>query len=228
MKAIIFPYNKVSTSDLEDLARSVMPQGKFRKKGHSENRYKSYLAGRCAIKVLFLESNATHLISPHPFYGFLEVVSPNGKRVENCFVNVSHTDEVSVAVLSKTSVGIDIEKKSRSAAKVLARVATQRERTWAAKIPGRDIHLWSAKEAAAKAYGLGMKFGLKAFEILPNASDVLYEVKTELETPLIVKDPVILQEQWEDYILSFCSEKSSVLGGVDRRVLGLGDFAVLR
>src|SRR5205085_1685024 len=107
------------------------------------------------------------------------------------FVNISHTEKVAAVVLAKSAVGIDVELKTRSAERVMSRVATDREKKWTTQlIPvskteklSAPILLWSSKEAFSKALGLGMRFGFKAFEIdLLNGPP--YLGKTELTGPL--------------------------------------------
>src|SRR3989338_10022995 len=158
MQLAIFPFERISTIDLEGLARRSVLNGKLRKRGGSESRYRSYLAGRSALTFLFALNDAAFCVAPNAKFGFLEVFDAAGFPVGKSFVNVSHTENVSVAVFSNSPVGVDVESKTRSAERVLGRIATDAERGWVSasrfvsprfKIP-RDIFLWSSKESASK------------------------------------------------------------------------------
>ena len=236
MHLAILPFHEISIIDLENLARRSVPNAKLRKPGASQFRYRSYLAGRCAISILFKTQNLDYRVKPNIPFGFLEVVDPNGISVKNLYMNISHTDEVSVAVLSNNPVGIDIENRDRNAMRVLSRIATEREKDWvndqffvSQKLEvRRDIFLWSSKEAASKAFGLGMKFGLKTFEILPHHTGPNFRVSTNTNGPLKVDHPVVEFGLWDKYVITVCGAESSVLRGVDRRIIGMAEVQAFR
>lgn len=236
LRLAILPFEKINTPNLESIARTVVPNGVLRQQKRSEVRYRSYLAGRCAVKFLFSQINASYQVSPNSLYGFLEVQNNNQEKVSGMYVNISHTDQVSVAAISNSAVGVDVESRSRSAERVLTRVATDAEREWVKdgqpinsplKI-GKDIFLWSAKEAASKAVGLGMKFGLQMFEIFPSENDLIFTVRSKCKGPLELTEPAIYFESWENYFITISAERSSISRGIDGRIIGPRELEVLR
>ena len=132
----------------------------------------------------------------------------------------SHTDSIVALVLAPCPVGVDIESAERDASRVIFRVASESERKLAnegvfasnGKVINPNIALWSGKEAAAKAFGLGMKFGLNCFEVQFCRDDV-YRVKAHKMGPLSLKSPALIIESFDPYIVSVCSESEMMPSG---------------
>lgn len=234
MQIVIFPFSDVPTSVLENVAEHVLPPKLKRKSGKSELRIRSYYAGRCALAWIFSRLGAAYFVAPNHEYGYLELFDANGHKINTAFVNLSHTESIVVAAFSTTPVGIDIEKKNRSAMRVIPRVMTKEEKQWIKEVPqlpksetGTDIFLWSAKEAFSKALGLGMKFGFKAFEITSREESV-FVAHTKIKGPLQVLNPGIYHCTYEEYFISLCAEHQALLAGIDRHIIDGRELGILR
>lgn len=233
-RVVIFPFESIATVDLEQVAAHILPLKLKRKSAKSEDRIRSYYAGRCALASLFSRCDESFFVAPNQEYGYLELFNAAGHKENQYFVNLSHTESIVVAAISNHSVGIDIELKRRSARRVISRVMTEAEKTWISDellLPEREIEtsifLWSAKEAFSKALGLGMKFGFKAFHV-ERGFPPHFVASTTLKGPLDVKKPGIFLDEYEEYFITLCSEQDLLLAGIDRHVLSRGDFGILR
>src|SRR5262249_37498219 len=89
-------------------------------------------------------------------------------------ISISHSNGTAVAVAggddSRVGVGIDIETAVRSTSSFEDVAFNDDERVLADRLPelNRDewlLRFWSAKEAAAKAFGLGLRDGPRAFVV---------------------------------------------------------------
>ncbi len=85
-------------------------------------------------------------------------------------LSIAHTDWLGVALVGNGPVGIDIEKVAERSARFEEMVSTPAERALvaAAAEAGRDealTRLWCAKEAAAKATGMGLQGNPRAFAV---------------------------------------------------------------
>jgi len=220
IELFLFPFEDCSAASLEAVGREVILPNAPKRAGKSESRIRSYWAGRAAVRVAFKRLGIQGFIHPEPNYGYLQVVNSELQVISDLFVNISHTDSIVALALSPFPVGVDIELATRDASRVMSRVATDLERSLASRgvfaTNGRpldpNIALWSAKEAAAKAVGLGMKFGLSCFEI-HFAKDDIYRVKSDRVGPLNLKSPTLIIESFDPYIISVCSELEVIPSG---------------
>jgi hypothetical protein len=194
----LLPFDHFSVDELTERARQVVPDGRLRPSGKNQMRYLSYLAGRAAVGLLFRAFGLRFTVVPDPQWGYLTVIDETGVLQKDVFVNISHTVGVAAAALMSKPVGIDVERAERSAQKVMKRMATAKE---IAKLPGEvilpggevvpsGILMWSAKEAVSKATGLGIKFGMKNFQIGLEGS-LPFEVQIDVEGPLKLRSPVL-------------------------------------
>ncbi|NBX69688.1 MAG: 4'-phosphopantetheinyl transferase superfamily protein [Proteobacteria bacterium] len=213
IELFLFPFEDCDASSLESIGSKIIPPSLPKRVGKSSSRMRSYWAGRAAVAVAFKRLGIQGFIRPEPNYGYLQVVEASGEIISDLYVNLSHTENIVAVVLSPCPVGVDIELASRDASRVMSRVASEFERNLAnqgvyatnGKSLDPNIALWSAKEAAAKAVGLGMKFGLNCFEIQFKKDDV-YRVKSTKSGPLKLKSPTLVIESFDPYIISVCSE----------------------
>lgn len=234
LQMAIFSYEQISTEALIKASERVIPSMLRKKSGRSESRMRSYYAGRSVLAFLAAVNHKSVFVTPNHEFGFLELYDSLGKKIPNLFVNLSHTQNMAVAVLGAMTAGVDIESKDRSARKVLPRVATDEEIKWVERQPAllshppipTDIFLWSAKEAFSKALGLGMNFGLNAFQIFPSEKPP-FKAATQLQGPFAVDQPRILLETHENFLITVCTDEKQALAGIHRRVLSLSDFQML-
>lgn len=233
IQLVILKYAEIPREKLEKIANRVIPPMLQNKAGRSDSRMRSYFAGRSTIAWHFAQHQTPLFIAPNRDYGFLEVYDASARK-KDLFVNLSHTEEVAVAVFGTSSVGVDIESRKRRALRVLPRVATETEKKWVADeshlkshpdVP-TDIFLWSAKEAFSKALGLGMKFGFQGFSV-EKSNENSFSAKTEISGPLRIERPKILLETFEDYIITICTDEKHASAGINRRVLLLRDLETL-
>lgn len=214
----IFRHQTVSVDELVRRAARVLPPGLATREGKSEFRLRSFYAGRCAAAEVLGHRAISAWVVPNPAYGFLQLADDQLRVVPNWFINISHTDKIAVAVLATVPVGVDVEATARPISRrVLERVSTPRE--LASLVPGPfpcppGIRLWSAKEAVSKAVGLGIKFGMKVFEIATRDRGVM-PVEISCEGPFEVSNPGVESFIDGEYVISICADRAVLARGVE-------------
>lgn len=220
IELFIFPFEDCDTPSLEKIGRQVLLPTAPKREGKSTSRMRSYWAGRATLAIAFKRLGIEAFVQPETTYGYLQAVDRQGRPIPALNLNISHTESIVAAVLAPSAVGVDIEVADRDASKVISRVASESEVKLAkqgvyasnGKSLNPNIALWSAKEAAAKAVGLGMKFGLSCFEIVFTKDDV-YRVRSDKKGPVYLKSPSIVIESFAPYIISVCSELELISSG---------------
>jgi hypothetical protein len=210
----LLPLDRFSASELAQRAQRAVPGGRLRIPGKSSERHLSYLAGRAALAAIFESRGLPAWVTADSEFGYLKVVSQTAHPIGDIYANVSHTKGIAVAVVMPHPVGIDIEATSRSAARVMERMSSDRERTGlpvSVALPGGDVPsgilLWSAKEAVSKATGLGIKFGLHHF-IVDVRGPRPFPVDLQITGPLGVTDPAVLAFRRDNWVITICSSRS--------------------
>lgn len=211
LHVVHFSFRDYEESELERLARPVIARGRERKLGQSESRRRSYFAGRVAVAAaLRAVGFADAQIAPDPEFGFLTVV---GKEKE-VFVNLSHSGDFAVAAVGPAPIGIDVERGDRVVERALRRVAVESEWALIRRYPtllgdggsiASDLALWCGKEACSKAVGLGIKFGMQAFEIAFSTAPPL-EVAIHLSGPLELAQPGLRYAWVQGHVIAICTE----------------------
>lgn len=179
----------------------------------SSSTRSAFEAGRWALKHLLLGDAKLLRVEVDPVFGFLRLTGsplPNGREL---FCNISHTEKVAVAALSSSPVGIDIERKDRSAQRVLKKIASKDDLDQLDRFPDylkQDLEdpallLWTGKEALSKAIGLGMRKGLKPFKILAS-QNLPFSAEISVTGPLSLTQPHVWYFEKDDYLISLCSE----------------------
>lgn len=213
----LLAFAPLSEETLRERAAPVLPQGFSAKERAHEGRRKAFFAGRACVSALLESEGLSDSVMPDAEFGFLTL-----KHNRALSINVSHTDEVAVAALSTSPVGVDIERADRPISqKVLDKILLPGEEEGLRRVLGetfRPVFIWSVKEAISKATGLGIKFGLSAFEIIPT-SNPPWPVKLGETGPLPLIDPAISILLWNDYVLSICAQKQSLFTPPTLRVL---------
>ncbi len=215
----ILRYNEADSLRLEEAARPFLSGVTPRMKGKSLARNTAFLAGRAALAFAFGRLGWSGQVKPDPDLGFLRALPSAGHPP--IFANISHTRNIAVAAVANYPVGVDVEHKERSALKVLSRVATPDELIFAREgsllvndIPvSKAIALWSSKEAISKAVGLGITFGMQAFEIDLSVA-APYPVVIRQKGPMHVEDPAVLVHLFDDYLISVCTSKELLRSGL--------------
>ncbi|HEX7104906.1 MAG TPA: 4'-phosphopantetheinyl transferase superfamily protein [Acidothermaceae bacterium] len=91
------------------------------------------------------------------------------------FVSLTHTDRLVAAAFATTRVGIDAEPLDRAPSRpsLRARVCSPAELRWLDELPESQqsqgfLRLWTRKEAYGKAIGVGIGFGLRSTDFVPD------------------------------------------------------------
>ncbi len=84
---------------------------------------------------------------------------PAVKGVKDFHFSLAHSYNVSVLAIAQTDVGIDIENKHRTSSAIAEKYFSPRERE------SEFCHVWTRKEAVAKAEGTGIGLGLDTFDV---------------------------------------------------------------
>lgn len=228
----LFPYSEIETPELALRAKTVSSDPRVENFEQSQNRHRSFVAGRCAIAIAFKRLGIDASVSPNSKYGFLELVPKTQCDSPEIKISLSHTEELVAVAISPLTIGVDIELKDRDASKVMGKVATEsdlveaRQGVYAANgvaVPP-EIAIWCSKEAVSKAVGLGMHQGLKDFKI-SFLHSYPYPVAHALKGPLELHEGVVALDYFENYLIAICGEKSIVeSGGIRRNLIGVLDF----
>ncbi len=194
----IFEWDSHSLPEWEKLACQVGHRSK--NEFSSESRYLEHLAGRGAIAILAKQLNWKITLSTGAFG------EPRVKGRENTFASVSHTKGIAVGAIATYPIGVDIEDTKRVISdKVIRKVCHSDELK-----SFSPIYLWSAKESVSKALGIGIKFGLRAFQIAPidkkNAQVIFH---SQYPTPFALRDAQVSFILHKNWVVSICSEKNA-------------------
>ncbi len=186
---------------------------------HNLYRELEFYAGRAAIAALLKAVGIHGCVRVNPLHGYLQLCKTDGNG-GLAYLNISHTAQIAVAVLSPAPVGVDDENGNRIIQKILPRFTTSNERKNIRPIriqnnlfPG-EIALWCAKEAMSKALGLGIKFGLDRFQV-DNGGDPPWSINTTLTGPQLLEQPTVLFHGYENYLIAVCSERWELHRGIE-------------
>lgn len=125
-------------------------------------------------------------------------IDPNGRPFcpQGPHFSISHSGDVVLLAVSDEAgmaVGIDIERADPRVdlARVAERVCTARERAWIDEGFGERLErfftLWTCKEAALKAKGLGLGIDPRAAIYVPDHSEVRFAAHTGLATVPVIE-----------------------------------------
>lgn len=229
LRAVLIEFSGIDSEKLRVTAETVVPSP-FRRRFKNSTRARAHWAGRSAIAYLLHQARLPYFVVPDATYGYLRLYTAEGKAVDEWYCNLSHTENVAVAVLGPAPVGIDVESPERFAGKVLGRAATEAERRMVSHYAEKSfpfsnpgILLWSAKEAFSKALGLGMKFGFQHFHVdLTTAFP--FPSETSLKGPLTVKSPAVIPTVRDGFLITICTENEVARTEVEWSSLRSLDF----
>ena len=217
----VLPFADVSEAALERAANLVRPLASKPRRINHEGRRKAHYAGRAAVGMMARQLGLPVWVVADPEYGYLKL-KPQAGQFACPYVNISHTDGVAVAALSPRPIGIDVERLDRDTEMVLERAAVPEELSEAGAsvtVDGESvpagIALWSGKEAFSKALGLGLKFGLTAFRLHLSGSPP-FRAATPQKGIFEVQTPAVQYQRWNEYLLSFCTEREVLSRGLMR------------
>lgn len=181
-------------------------------------RRSEWFAARFSLFTLLQQLGSSAKLVMHPVHGYPELQESNPKTNSNLFTSWSHSDDFVAVVVGKSPVGVDVEPVNRSVEKVRERIATDEEfakfETNPLVIEGQAIPtslaLWCAKEAVAKASGLGMRWGLKNFELQWREGEI-WPVTITQHGPRALKDPAIRYSLREGFLVAVCGSRAELL-----------------
>ena len=218
----IFPFQTVGDDELERLAKpDLSPNAKL---PSNPKVRREHLAGQIATAALLkaVGHENTH-VEYDPQFGFPRVV-PSDPRLH---LSITHTNNLAVAVLAPSPVGVDVEKVGRPVATALTTATTPSEHAQAVgtqlAVPGGNIPgtvaLWVAKEALSKAIGIGGRKGFVGFHIPLQTPLPLTPLGKYPEGPMSLQEPGISLLRWQDYGIGVASELPLLKQGVDRLIV---------
>ncbi len=179
-------------------------------------------AGRKALRLALANRGIVGTVTANPELGYLQLTQSDTSPIPGIFINVSHTDGLAVGALSPAPVGVDVEATGRDPSKALERLMSERDRENLAKFPkpldarlSPALILWTAKEAFAKAMGVGMKIGMPDLEIdfwgpLP------YQARTSKAGHFKLQNPCIHWEIRGNFLVTLCTEAAVLAQGIER------------
>jgi 4'-phosphopantetheinyl transferase EntD len=178
----------------DDERRRAEARGARSRTGHVAGR----IAAKQAISRLVAGAGLPEpdplAIEVHPDEHGRPVVSVRGGPLPVFGVSISHTAAVAVAVAAPAGpaaagIGIDVEPVEPRSHRFERMVLTAAEQLLP-PVPGDDrdtwlTRLWAAKEAAAKASGLGLQGRPKAFEVTDRAGGTIHVAGRWVDTELV-------------------------------------------
>ncbi len=180
-------------------------------------RRSEWLAARAALRQLLDRDFLPATAIKNPDFGFPELVDKNTAKPLPWYTSWTHSEGFCFVVLSEQAVGVDAEPQGRKVDSVLTRIASAEEiekfkspQTAEGGIVPGPLALWCAKEAIAKATGLGMRWGLKNFEI-GGEVDGLWEVAIRRSGPRQLTAPAVKFLLEDSFVVAVCSERALLL-----------------
>ncbi len=184
-------------------------------------RRAEWLSGRVVMTRIAKSCGWRGELRMHAENGYPEFFSDEAATEPSGFVSWAHSRGFAVASVAPQAVGIDTESLARPVEAVLDRIASAKEikplRKLGVVVQGGAVPLalalWTAKEAAAKATGLGMRWGLANFVLLPEV-DGSWPVRIVHPGPRHLTEPVVRFGVREGHLVAICSERALLLKGV--------------
>lgn len=224
---VVLPFGGSSRQTLEALTDEVVLPKERRPLGKSEVRSIEYFGGRAALALAFRELGLSGTkVAPDPVWGYLSTNDSKG-----IYTNLSHTEQVAVAVVADSPIGVDIENVERDVTRVLKRIATDEEASYhqgrqltvcGGEVPDA-VALWSAKEALSKALGLGMRYGLQDF-LIALEGPMPFRATSLRPGPFSLTQPAVTLFRWDRYVISVAAERDILDRGVTLRSLLLSSL----
>lgn len=185
--------------------------------GVAITRRSEWLVARVTLRKMLDHFVLKARLDKNAEFGFPELRDPTSNVKLAWEVSWSHTDGFAVVVLGDRPLGVDAEPMTREVKQVLSRIASfeevarvgNPETPEGVAIPGA-LALWCAKEAAAKATGLGMRWGLKNFELGAESGGV-WSVAIHKPGPRMLLDPAVRFQVQDGFVVALCGERAQLL-----------------
>lgn len=140
----------------------------------AQHEYARKLLKSC-LKLIKIEYNADARIS----YG--EQGKPSLADHPDINYNLSHSDGITVCLVSAHECGIDAERIRQYRPKVVKRAFSDAEKTLIENAPDEErdslfFRLWTLKESYVKAIGIGISYPLKTVEFAFNGDEIITNI----------------------------------------------------
>jgi len=178
-------------------------------------RRSEWFASRVTVLKMLRARAVKASLKMHAVHGYPELESPSESEGP-LQVSWAHTRGFVVAALCSETVGVDTEPLDRPMGSVSLRIANAQERLLVENLfvdgvpVSSALALWCAKEAAAKASGLGMRWGLKNFELRP-PTDGVWPLIIHQPGPRALRDPAVRFSVQEEFLVAVCAERALLL-----------------
>jgi phosphopantetheinyl transferase len=183
-------------------------------------RRSEWIASRWCAKQLLEAQKIEALLASDPVHGFPVLLDPIAKNPLPLSISWAHSGTQVAVALSTFSVGIDTEPLDRKVENVLPRISKTLEWQSIEKKMKEGmvsyspaLAVWCAKEAAAKASGLGMKWGLRNFH-LSTGENGLWEVTLDRSGPKATPDLVVTVFPQNGQLVAIAANRTQLLEGV--------------
>lgn len=180
---------------------------------HPSRRWE-WIQARVMLFDLLQEREIDARLVMNPEYGYPEIVDKTTGHRHSVFASWSHTQDFVVVAIADKAIGVDVEAWDRPVGKTIARIAHAEEvETFTRELQLRapefpaPLALWCAKEAIAKAGGLGLRAGLKNFSLTPDP-DGRWSVAMRRQGPRPLVDPVVSFIRRERFLVAVCTERA--------------------
>lgn len=174
-------------------------------------RRAEWFASRVAVLKMLQANQLRAQLKMHSIHGYPELQSQSPLEV-----SWAHTRGFVFAALSEKALGVDTERLDRPMGSVADRISNPSERRLlenlfveGVAVPSA-LALWCAKEAAAKASGLGMRWGLKNFELQPSDRGV-WPLILRQPGPRAIHDPAVRFAVQDEFLVALCTERTLLL-----------------
>lgn len=201
---------RVSDSELVELADRY---GGPKPNPVSQARARERVGARAALALI--ADPKKWRIERNSEYGYSWLEDLEGKRASVSFTH-SGTMVAAGFLDSQSPLGVDLEFLSRNPGRALERVSSAQEMNLASgttSIGGvavpNSLLLWTGKEAASKASGLGMRYGLDNFTI---STEFPFRVELKRLGPLALKSPRLWFQVVDGVLVAVCASEDSMAG----------------
>lgn len=172
------PYNHINTdydvnicyayvSDLDIDEKEISEYRKKKLKAIKTESARKQSLGAEAVLIANIRKNVSDAVFPLKYEA-----DKNGKPefVNACDIHfsLSHSKNIAVCAIAQTPVGVDVQEIKEPNLKIAEKYFTQNELSLNDGSDSWFMHIWSRKEAVAKAEGTGISIGLSKIDVSSN------------------------------------------------------------
>lgn len=204
-EAKIFIINGVSSfkfNKLEKYIDKLYKKNRINKYVFEKDKAQAVLS-ELLIRVLYCEQN--NVSNSDVIFKFNEFGKPFIENYKNFCFNISHSNDVIVAIIDNEDIGIDVELIQNLSDDLAKFFCTENEYNQILKEEKNNkgkliTFIWSLKEAYLKFLGTGMSKSFKSFDVISREN--------------IDSNIFLYNKQYKEYSLSVCSKKELQLNNI--------------